>query len=98
VIRVVIPRHLAALAGIDPEVRLEPACPVTPCSVLDALEKRHPVLRGTLRDGVTLKRRPLIRFFACGADLSHQPPDSPVPDDVVAGREPFLVVAAIAGG
>jgi len=98
VIRVVLPHPLRVLAHIDGEVLLPvPAAP-TQGALLDAIEKHYPVLRGTLRDAATLRRRPLVRFFACGQDLSHDPPDTPLPAAVVAGEEPFLVVGAIAGG
>jgi hypothetical protein len=89
---------LRTLAHIDGEVKLEVEGQVTQCSVLDALEARYPVLRGTIRDHVTEQRRPFVRFFACEQDLSHQPPDAPLPDAVATGVEPFLVVGAIAGG
>ena len=97
-IRVVIPAHLRTLARVDGEVRLEIDGAVTTRSVLDALEARYPVLRGTIRDHATHKRRAFLRFFACGEDLSHDPPDTPLPDAVVTGAEPFLVVGAMAGG
>jgi molybdopterin synthase sulfur carrier subunit len=97
-IRVVLPFHLRTLAQVGREVRLEVDGQVTQRSVLDALEARYPMLRGTIRDHVTQRRRALVRFFACGEDLSNEPPDSPLPDDVATGREPFLVVGAIAGG
>lgn len=98
-IRVTIPFHLRTLAGLDSdEVQLEVAAPPTQHSVLDALEARFPMLRGTIRDHGTLKRRPFIRFFACRQDLSHDPPDKPLPDAVAKGTEPFHVVGAIAGG
>jgi hypothetical protein len=97
-IRVVLPAHLRTLARVPDEVTLELAGPPTLGMVLDALEARHPVLRGTIRDHVTLKRRPFLRFFACEQDLSHEGPDLPLPDAVVTGVEPFLVVGAIAGG
>jgi sulfur-carrier protein len=97
-IRVVLPTHLRTLAHIDGEVELEVASPVTQRSVLDALEARYPVLAGTIRDHVTKKRRPFIRFFACAEDLSLDSPDTPLPHAVASGAEPFLVVAAIAGG
>jgi len=97
-IRVVLPWHLRNLARVDDEVQLDLASPVTQASVLDALEARYPVLRGTIRDHGTVKRRPYIRFFACERDLSHQPPDTPLPDAVVSGAEPLLVIGAIAGG
>ena len=97
-IRVVMPHHLRTLAGAGKEVELQVAEPVTQRSVLDALETRYPVLRGTIRDRNTGQRRPLIRFFACEQDLSHAPPDAPLPAAVVAGAEPFLIVGAMAGG
>ena len=97
-IRVVLPHHLRNLAGVGKEVELEVAAPVTQLSVLDALEARYPVLRGTIRDRTTQQRRPLIRFFACGQDLSHAAPDAPLPDAVVTGQEPYLIVGAMAGG
>lgn len=97
-IRVALPHHLRTLAGTGAEVALEVAAPVTLCAVLDELERRHPVLRGTIREHGSLRRRPFLRFFACGADLSHEPPDQPLPDDVARGREPLLVVGAIVGG
>jgi len=97
-IRVVLPYHLRNLARLDGEVELEVAGPVTVRSVLDALEARYPVLRGTMRDHVTLRRRPFVRFFACKEDLSLEPPETRLPDEVVGGSEPFLVVGAMAGG
>ncbi|HKS97435.1 MAG TPA: MoaD/ThiS family protein [Terriglobia bacterium] len=97
-IRIVLPTHLRTLAKVEGEVRLEIAGPVTQSSVLDALEARYPVLQGAIRDHVTKKRRPFIRFFACEEDLSHLPPDTPLPEAVAKGSEPFLVVGAIAGG
>jgi sulfur-carrier protein len=97
-IRVVLPTHLRTLAHIDGEVTLEVLGPVTQRSVLDALEARYPVLAGTIRDHTTQKRRAFIRFFACEQDLSHESPDTPLPDAVATGVEPILVVAAIAGG
>jgi molybdopterin converting factor small subunit len=97
-IRVVLPTHLRTLAHGVSEVPLEVEGPVTQRSVLDALEARYPKLRGTIRDQVTHQRRALVRFFACGQDLSHDPPDTPLPDAVAAGAEPFLVVGAMAGG
>lgn len=97
-IRVALPQHLRTLARVEGEVQLEVEGVATQRSVLDALEARYPALCGTMRDHVTLKRRAFIRFFACGEDLSHEPPDSPLPDAVAAGAEPFLVVGAIAGG
>jgi molybdopterin converting factor small subunit len=97
-IQVVLPAHLRTLAKIDGEVTLEVEGAATVSSVLDALEARYPMLRGTLRDHVTKQRRPFVRFFACEQDLSHDPTDAPLPDAVVSGKEPFLVVGAIAGG
>lgn len=97
-IRVVLPFHLRNLARVEGEVQLEVPAPVTVAAVLDALEARFPVLRGTIRDHGTLKRRPFIRFFACKEDLSLDPPDMPLPEAVVNGSEPFLVVGAMAGG
>jgi hypothetical protein len=95
---VVLPTHLRRLALVDGEVQLQVDGPVTQGSVLDALEARHPVLRGTIRDHATLRRRPFVRFFACEEDLSHEPADAPLPEDVATGREPFVVVGAMAGG
>ena len=97
-IRVVLPHHLRRLAKVDAEVRLEVAGRATCTAVLDALETRYPMLRGTIRDLVTQKRRPFLRFFACERDLTHDPPDAPLPDAVITGAEPFLVIGAIAGG
>ena len=97
-IRVVLPYHLRNLARVDSEVQLEVASPVTTGAVLDALEAKYPVLRGTVRDHGTLKRRPFIRFFACKEDLSLEPPETPLPAEVVSGAEPFLIVGAMAGG
>jgi len=97
-IRIVLPHHLRTLARIVGEVQLDVDGPVTQRSVLDALEARHPVLRGTIREHGTLRRRPFVRFFACERDLSHEPPDDPLPDEVAAGVEPLLVVGAMAGG
>ncbi len=97
-IRVVLPFHLRNLARVEGEVPLEIAEPVTIRSVLDSLEERYPVLRGTMRDHGTLKRRPFIRFFACKEDLSLEPPDTVLPEAVLNGTEPFLVVGAMAGG
>ena len=97
-IRVTLPPHLRKLAHVDGEVTLELAGQVTQRAVLDALEARYPMLRGTIRDQVTLKRRPFVRFFACGEDLSHEPPDTALPAAVATGAEPFMVVGAIAGG
>ena len=97
-IRVMLPTHLRTLARVDGEVKLDVEGPVTQHAVLDALEARYPMLRGTIRDHVTHQRRPMLRFFACAEDLSHEPPDAPLPDAVVSGAEPFWVVGAIAGG
>jgi hypothetical protein len=97
-VRVTIPQHLRTLAHVGYEVQLEIEGPVTQCSVLDALEARYPMLRGTIRDHDTLQRRAFLRFFACEEDLSHEPPDSPLPDAVASGKEPFLIIGAIAGG
>jgi sulfur-carrier protein len=97
-IRVILPYHLRTLARIDGDVTLEVAPPVTQRAILDALEARYPMLRGTIRDHVTHERRPLLRFFACEEDLSHESPDAPLPDAVVSGAEAFWIVGAIAGG
>ncbi|MBZ5496892.1 MAG: MoaD/ThiS family protein [Acidobacteriia bacterium] len=97
-IRVVLPFHLRTLARLDGEVKLEVTGPVTQRSVLDALEARYPVLRGTIRDHVTQKRRPFLRLYACEQDLSNELPDTPLPDAVATGAEPFLIFGAIAGG
>jgi hypothetical protein len=97
-IRVVLPYHLRNLAQVGREVELQVDGPVTQRSVIDALEATYPPLRGTVRDQVTRQRRPFIRFFAGGQDLSHQPPDAPLPEAVVTGLEPYWIVAAIAGG
>ncbi|WP_045836118.1 MoaD/ThiS family protein [Hyphomicrobium sp. 99] len=97
-IRVVLPSHLRMHANIKGEVMLDVAGEVTQRSLLDALETSYPVLRGTIRDHVTQRRRPFLRFFACQRDLSHEPMDAPLPDEVTAGSQPFLIVGAIAGG
>jgi hypothetical protein len=97
-IRVVLPYHLRALAGVDEEVALEVEGPVTQRAVLDALEARYPMLRGTIRDHDTRRRRAFLRFFACGQDVSLDPPDVPLPPEIASGGEPFLVVGAVAGG
>jgi len=97
-IRVELPFHLRNLARITGEVELEVGGPVTQRTVIDAIEARYPMLRGTIRDHVTLKRRPFLRFYACGEDLSHESPDTPVPDPVANGTEPYLIIGAIAGG
>jgi hypothetical protein len=97
-IRVTLPYHLRNLARVSGEVTLDVSCPVTQRSVLDALEARHPTLRGTIRDHDTLKRRAFVRFFACEQDLSNEDPDAPLPDAVASGAEPFMVIGALAGG
>ena len=97
-IKVVLPTHLRTLARVKGKVDLEIEGPVTQRAILDALETKYPMLRGTVRDHATQKRRPFIRFFACGEDWSHEPPDAPLPDAVATGAEPFLIVGAIAGG
>jgi sulfur-carrier protein len=97
-IRVILPAHLRTLARTGAEVELEVEGPVTQRAILDALEARYPMLRGTIRDHVTQQRRPYLRFFACQEDLSHDPPDAPLPEAVAAGAEPFRVIGAIAGG
>ena len=97
-IRIVLPAHLRTLARLDGEVELAVDGEVTQCSVLDALEDRYPMLRGTIRDRATGQRRAFVRFFACEHDLSHQPPDAPLPAAVADGAEPFLIVGAMAGG
>jgi len=97
-IRVVLPAHLRTIAGVNSEVRLEVAPPITQRSVLDALEAKYPALAGTIREHGTLKRRPLVRFFACEDDLSHDDPDKPLPEAVGMGMEPFFIIGAIAGG
>jgi len=98
VIRVLLPPHLRALARVRGEVELEVVGPATQRSVLDALEARYPMLRGTIREHVTQQRRPFLRFFACEEDLSHEPPDAPLPEAVASGAEPLLIIGAIAGG
>jgi len=97
-IRVLLPGHLRTLAGSGKEVELEVAAPVTQRSVLDALEAAYPTLRGNIRDQQTMERRPLVRFFACKQDLSHEPLDTPLPDAVVSGQEPYMIIGAMAGG
>ena len=97
-IRVVLPTHLRTLANVDRDVELDVAGPVTQRSILDALEARYPMLRGTIRDHVTQQRRPLVRFFACQEDLSHESPDTPLPVAVASGKEPYFIIGAIAGG
>jgi hypothetical protein len=95
---VVLPAHLRALAGVTGDVKLEIDGPVTRRSILDALEARYPMLRGTIRDHVSKERRPLLRFFACGEDVTHEAADAPLPQPIVEGTEPFYIVGAIAGG
>ncbi len=97
-VRVVLPAHLRALASVDGEVRVDVSGEVTQRSVLDAVEARFPMLAGTIRDRTTARRRPFVRFFACEEDLSHDPPDAPLPERVVRGHEPFMVVGAMSGG
>jgi len=97
-IRIVLPHHLRTLAKVGDEVHIDLNGSATVKAVLDALENKYPVLRGTIRDHGTLKRRPLVRFFACGEDISHESPDSPLPDAIVKGTEPFFIMGAIAGG
>ena len=97
-IRVILPAHLRTLARVNGAVELQVDGAVTQGSVLDALEAQYPALRGTVRDHATQRRRPLVRFFACEQDLSHDPPDTPLPDAVASGKEPFVILGAIAGG
>ena len=97
-IRVVLPHHLRTLARVGDEVQLDLNGSATIGSLLDALEKKYPMLQGTIRDHGTMKRRPMVRFFVCGEDLSHESPDTPLPDAIVNGSEPFFVMGAIAGG
>ena len=97
-IRVVLPPHLRTLARVDGDVELDLNTTVTKRSILDELETRYPMLRGTMRDHVTQLRRPLVRFFACGEDLSHESPDAPLPEAIAKGSEPFVIIGAIAGG
>jgi len=97
-IRVVLPQHLRTLARVGSEVLIEVNGQVTQRSVLDALENSYPVLRGTIRDHVTQERRPFLRFFVCAEDWSHEPPDAPLPEEITSGKEPFLIIGAIAGG
>ena len=97
-IRILLPVHLRTLARVEGEVQLPVEGPVTLCAVLDAVEARFPVLRGAIRDHVTLRRRPFVRFFACKEDLSHELPDTLLPEAVATGTEPFLIIGAIAGG
>src|SRR5262245_9571059 len=97
-IRVVLPYHLRTLAQVGAEVSLDVTAPITQRSVLDALEAKYPMLRGTIREHVTLKRRPLLRYFACEKDMSFESPDAPLPDAIATGKEPFWIIGAIAGG
>lgn len=97
-IRVVLPHHLRTLARVGDEVQLDPNGSVTIRSILDALEAKYPMLRGTVRDHATQKRRPMVRFFACNEDVSHEPPDTPLPEAIAKGDEPFFIIGAIAGG
>ena len=97
-IRVVLPQHLRTLAHVGSEVHVDVPGPATPRAIIDALEASYPMLRGTIRDHVTQERRPFLRFFACAEDLSHDPPDTPLPSAVATGAEPFIILGAIAGG
>ncbi len=97
-IRIVLPQHLQVLAGAPREVQVDISGPVTQSSILNALETKYPTLRGAIREHVTLKRRPMVRFFACEEDVTHEPPDAPLPDAVASGAEPFYIIGAIAGG
>ncbi len=97
-IQVILPAHLRTLAGVGGEISIEVSGQVTQRSILDALESTYPMLCGTIRDHVTQQRRPFLRFFACQEDLSHEPPDAPLPDAVSSGKEPFMIIGAIAGG
>ena len=97
-IRVVLPQHLRTLAHVGSEVEIEVEGPATLRSILDAIEERYPMLRGTIRDHITQQRRPFLRYFACEEDFSHEPPDTPLPEAVASGKEPFIVIGAIAGG
>jgi molybdopterin synthase sulfur carrier subunit len=97
-VRVILPQHLQILANSEREVKLDVAGPVTQRSIIDTLEARYPTLRGTIREHRSDKRRPLVRFFACEEDLSHESPDAPLPDEVATGKEPFFIIGAIAGG
>ena len=97
-VRVVLPLQLRRLAKVESEVALELSGHPTPHSIVSALEERYPMLKGTVRDHVTLQRRPMVRYYACGEDYSHEPPDTPLPDSIATGAEPFLIVGAMAGG
>jgi hypothetical protein len=97
-IRVILPHHLRTLAKVGDEVHVDPNGSATVKGILDALENKYPMLRGTIREHATLKRRPLVRFFACGEDISHESADAPLPDAIVKGDEPFFIMGAIAGG
>jgi sulfur-carrier protein len=97
-IHVILPTHLRTLAGVEREVMIDVAPPVTQRTIIDAIEAKYPMLRGTIRDHVTLKRRPLVRFFVCETDVSQDSPDAPLPEKVARGEEPFFIVGAIAGG
>jgi molybdopterin synthase sulfur carrier subunit len=97
-IRIVLPHHLRTLARVGDEVQLNLDGGITPRTIIDALENEYPMLRGTIRDHTTQQRRPLVRFFACGEDVSHEPPDSPLPHAIATGAEPFFIMGAIAGG
>ena len=97
-IRVALPAHLRTLARVEDEVQLEVATPVTQRAILDALETAYPVLRGTIRDQATQRRRPLVRFFCCGEDFSHETPDAPLPEAIANGAEPYFIIGAMAGG
>ena len=97
-IRVVLPHHLRTLAHVGDEIHVDPNGSATARSIIDAIEEKYPMLRGTIRDHETQKRRPLVRFFACGEDISHESPDAPLPDAIVKGDEPFFIMGAIAGG
>jgi hypothetical protein len=97
-IRVILPAHLRTLAGAGREVQLEVPAPITPRNIVSAIEAKYPMLKGTIRDQVTQQRRPLVRFFACEEDISHESPDLPLPEKIASGEEPFFIVGAIAGG
>ena len=97
-IRVILPHHLRTLARVGDEVQVDLTAPATVCALIDALESNYPMLRGTIRDHGTQKRRPLVRFFACGEDVSHEAPDFQLPDPIAKGSEPFIILGAIAGG